>query len=103
MNQDFWLHVAHRYIADIVEATDANIIIVDDVRFDNEATFLHQHYDAHIVKLVRCDSSYKSDGDVHASEKGVSPNLIDYTYSFPDYDSHMSYATDLLNRMGIIK
>lgn len=100
----FWLHVAHRYIADIVEETSANIIIIDDVRFDNEASFLHEHYNTTIVKLLRCDAGYKSDGDAHVSEKGVSPNLIDYTYSFSDYDNHLTYATDLLrNRMGIIK
>ena len=104
MHPDFWLHVAHRYIADIVEETSCNVVIVDDVRFDNEASFLHMHYDASIVKLIRCDSVYKTDGDVHVSEKGVSQNLIDYTYSFHDYDNHLSFATDLLrNRMGLIK
>ena len=104
VNQDFWLHVAHRYIADIVEETSANVVIIDDIRFDNEASFLHMHYDTCIVRLERHDANYKNDGDVHASEKGVSQNLVDYTYSFHDYDNHLPYATDLLrNRMGLIK
>jgi hypothetical protein len=104
VNPEFWLHVAHRYIADIVEETGANVIIIDDVRFDNEATFLLQHYDAVIVKLTRHDPGYKSDGDLHQSEKGLSTNLVDFVYSFDDYENHLSYATDLLrNRMGLIK
>jgi len=102
MNPEFWLHVAHRYIADIVEATNCNLIIVDDVRFDNEAQFLLKHYDAHVVRLKRIDTLYKSDGDVHLSERGISDNLVDYTYSFSDYGNHETYAVDALKRIGLL-
>ena len=63
-------------------------IVVDDVRFDNEVEALKLE-GAFIVEVKRDDSFYKHN-DVHISEHGVSPELIDHTF-----ENISCYQTDL--------
>ena len=69
-DEDFWLRV----MLNKVERGPVNIVI-PDVRFDNEAEFVHQ-LGGIVVQVTRPGLD---DGDAHASEAGVSPALIDYS------------------------
>lgn len=49
-------------------------IVVSDVRFDNEAEFV-RHYGGIVIEVHR--PSLPEDGDAHASEQGISQDLVD--------------------------
>lgn len=102
VSQEFWLHVARSYIGTMCKEGGVNVIIVDDVRFDNEAMFLQDVYGATIVRLIRADDNYKPDGDAHASERGINDRLVDYTCSFADYSNHKDFAESLVKRMNLV-
>lgn len=55
---------------------DAKLVILADVRFDNEAQAIKER-GGHIVRIVRKD--HAGIGTDHASEQGVSESLIDLT------------------------
>ena len=57
-----------------IEASGASIIIVSDVRFDNEAEFVKSHGGI-LVRITR-PSLAKKEGEVHQSEKGVKDEYI---------------------------
>jgi hypothetical protein len=105
LNNDFWLHVARRYIDAMYKEEGFDLLVVDDVRFDNEAAFLCTEFpDSVIVKLQRNDLKFTSthDNDQHVSEKGVSYNLIDFNYTINNIDDHKLTAADLLRRCGVL-
>lgn len=101
LHNDFWLHVARRYIDDMYIAEGFDLLIVDDVRFDNEAVFLHTTYKTAIVQLQRISVGYNNDNDTHASEKGVSSHLVDYVYTASSIEDYLGFAKDLLPRIGV--
>lgn len=84
VDPDFWLMVAHRYMLDIAKYEQVDLIVVDDVRFDNEATFLRTVFGATIIQLQRVVPVEANDS--HESERGVASSLIDYTYTCPDVE-----------------
>lgn len=96
IDKDFWLMVADRYIADIQKAEGVDFVIIDDVRFDNEAQFIVTNYNGMIARIQRVDRN--ADKDQHASERGVAGNLIDYTYTCADLDCLTKSAYDIINR-----
>ena len=59
----------------------APIIVCDDCRFDNEAEAIHS-LGGYVIKLTRPDNTKHAEGGVgiqnHASEAGVSKNLLDF-------------------------
>jgi len=93
---NFWLMVAHRYIADIQKAEGVDFVIIDDVRFDNEAQFIITNYNGMIVRVQRADTQNTS--DKHVSEHGISSRLIDYTYTCGDMACLAASANDIVNR-----
>jgi hypothetical protein len=97
---DFWLRVASRYIKDMYEADPFDVLIIDDVRFTNEAVFLQMEYKAHIVNLHRPMQS--DDNTTHRSESGLPTNLIDSYYDCTDRNMYNTYALDLLRRLGVV-
>jgi hypothetical protein len=57
-------------------------VVIDDVRFDNEAEFIRMKKDGFIIKLERGntpkeDDPYTLATDEHVSEQGVSDDLVD--------------------------
>lgn len=67
---DLWLRLLGRHVDELPE--DATGIVVPDVRFDNEASFIRDRGGV-IVRLVRD----VDDVNAHVSEFGVSENLVD--------------------------
>lgn len=93
---DFWVLVARRYIADIFQNEQCGLVVIDDVRFDNEAEMLrNEDYNTTIVKITRDTDAPK---DSHASERGVTGHLIDYRYEIPRKDQVEAVAHDILKR-----
>lgn len=96
VDSDFWLHVAHRYINDIVKEEHCDFVVVDDVRFDNEAQLIVAAYNGFIYRIQRADSL--SHNDSHESERGLSSDLIDYTYTCADTACIEASAEDIIRR-----
>jgi hypothetical protein len=67
---EFWLRALDRRLPFL------GAVAVADVRFDNEAQWVHAHGGV-VIEVVRPD--LPDDGDTHASEIGLSTHLIDAT------------------------
>lgn len=97
---DFWLRVADRYINDMYKASPFDVLVIDDVRFVNEAVFLHKHYGAHIVNLHRPMAD--DDTVTHRSESGLPYNLIDTCFDCTDRTMYDTYVIELLRNIGVV-
>lgn len=70
IDENIWLNTLAHNLSD-----DQNIV-VPDVRFDNEAQFIRDHGgEVWLIKRPGLENT-----DTHASEKGVSSDLIDVTF-----------------------
>lgn len=69
---DFWVKRLETLIGNHVDQA-----IVTDVRFDAEAKWVRSK--GGVVLLVKRDEVDKASKDTHASEQGVSPELVNYT------------------------
>jgi len=76
LDGDVWInHLVKR-----IEANSASRIVVDDVRFDNEAEAIITRLDGCNFVIVGKDGKRpRRDPGDHASEKGVNPNFLDAT------------------------
>lgn len=92
---DFWLMVAERYITDIVKAQQCDFVVIDDVRFENEAQFIVANYMGTIARIQR---AVPMNPDAHISERGLPSNLIDYSYTCPDIECVKASARDIVAR-----
>jgi cytidylate kinase len=74
VNRNFWL-----YLMDNAITTQpiGNNIVVDDVRFDNEADYLRRK-NGIIINLVRGNTQLDPYSTDHASEEGISSELVNY-------------------------
>jgi hypothetical protein len=73
IHPDIWTIKAAEFFIGVPSATDR--ILVTDVRFDNEARFIHS-MGGIVVNVVREDRE-QIDNHTHRSEDGVSDSLID--------------------------
>lgn len=78
LDQDLWIKL---WKAKVLQADSWNqVIVCDDVRFDNEAALIRD-LGGTVIKLVRPDNVAHAEGGVgianHSSEAGVDPQLID--------------------------
>ncbi len=82
MHPDFWVNLT-KYRVDGLLAQGMNVVI-DDVRFDNEAEAVHS-LGGVVVQVLRADL-HRLTSASHASERGISRGNIDYTLhnSMPD-------------------
>lgn len=83
IHKDIWLHFAESMVNSIIRHESPDYILIDDVRFDNEAHWvLSQHFVGKsgdintnfVINVTRV--GLVDDGDKHASEQGVLPGLI---------------------------
>lgn len=65
-------------MARTIEESKSDTIVISDVRFDDEALFIKQ-LGGHIFKIERpgYDNGMSSGSQAHASERGISPSLVD--------------------------
>lgn len=73
LDEDFWVNLASEKVQELWRINQKNIVF-SDVRFDNEAKMIHSN--GGIVLLV-VGRDYNTDNSLHASEAGVSSNLVD--------------------------
>ena len=74
VSPDIWLSLAERRISQAREVRKPGIVF-DDVRFDNEARLIHVMGG----KVLRIERDGLAPSMTHASERGVSPELVDGT------------------------
>jgi hypothetical protein len=74
IGNDIWVAAAHRAIQEKLRR-HGMLVVLDDVRFDNEANVIHD-LGGMVVRIKRPGYEYST---VHASERGVSPELVDET------------------------
>ena len=87
---DIWVKEMARKILDVEDTNkyymDQTMIVIDDVRFNNEAKLI-KDLDGFVIELtgrfVYRDGVLSS----HSSERGISKELIDYSWEFPDFNS----------------
>lgn len=72
IGQDIWINVARARIQEVLASPDIRGVVVDDVRFDNEAELIRS-LGGVVIKVNRPNLSAMD----HASEFGVSSHLID--------------------------
>lgn len=71
INDDFFLiHMKKR-----IEQSKSNLIIITDLRFDNEAELIKE-LGGIIIKLVR--NTTTTEHTIHSSEQGISQKFVDY-------------------------
>jgi len=71
MGKDFWCNQTMSLVAEEIKAGS---VVIDDVRFDNEAKAIRATGGI-VVQLIR--KSVYAGGDSHASEGGILPEYID--------------------------
>ncbi|NIO44441.1 MAG: hypothetical protein GTN36_02705 [Candidatus Aenigmarchaeota archaeon] len=77
ISQDIWIDRLHKNIEEHIQDPN-DLVIIDDVRFDNEAKYIKNNNG--ILIRVCGPSRIKNDGiKGHASESGVHPMYIDIT------------------------
>ena len=85
-----WVKKMAQRILDIEETNkyyqDQTMIVIDDVRFDNEAKLIKE-LDGFVIELK--GNAFYQEGFLatHTSERGVSKSVIDYSWDFPFYNS----------------
>lgn len=97
---DIWLQVARRY----VEASDAPIVIITDVRFENEAAWVRSTGGT-VLHILRPETQHLSDeAKKHASEAGIAyadgDLLIDNNGTLDDLRAKV-YATGQSLRLRV--
>lgn len=70
-------------------ASQAPLILIDDLRFENEALMLKSFPETLVARVQRAGYAPK---DGHASEKGLPEPLIDITLPNKDLDSLLSFC-----------
>lgn len=74
-NEDFWIETLQKKLV----SEKVRHVVVTDVRFDNEARWVHgtSAYGGKVIEVLRPSHTDLSAQNGHASELGVSPELID--------------------------
>jgi len=71
-DEDFWIET----LAGILEDADPEKVVVTDVRFDNEAAWVHS-LGGKVIEVIRPTHEDAGAANGHASESGVSADLVD--------------------------
>lgn len=88
--QDIWLWAMSKKIEE-AKAEGAGIVVIDDLRFENEAKWAKQ-VGAIVVRLLR--DGYDYGNDSHSSEQPIPKQYIDFTQDAAD---EYQAATNILN------
>ncbi len=92
VHKDFWLMVQKKYLLD-VRNFGAQVAIIDDVRFENEADFIREH-DGLMFHVRR--NNILPNNDQHASEKGVVVKHGDHLFNFNSLEEMKTAAHNIV-------
>lgn len=87
-NPQIWVQMMAQRIKDIEDCNKLYMaetcVVIDDVRFSNEAEFV-KYMDGFIIRL-KGQNYYSGDNlSNHPSERDLDPSLIDYDWTFKSY------------------
>ena len=83
---------------ELQEANTPSLVIITDVRFLNEAAFIHK-LNGKLIRITR--PSTDNDIDKHVSETELT--LIDYDYPLSNYGSNDLYKHQILDTLKQLK
>jgi hypothetical protein len=101
---NFWLRVAASRISRI----KTDIVVITDVRFDDEAMFVRSAYGGTVVKVVNRNQKkhrrswldvLRGRNKVHRSERGVSKGLVDFVFESDSACMTESYGRLFVNHV----
>lgn len=81
IDENIWVKMTARRITQ----SKADVVIIDDCRFDNEASAIRKFSEGYVVNLHR--PGFDEYTHEHDSEKGVSPSLVHYTFDVSEQRS----------------
>jgi hypothetical protein len=98
-NPDYWVHKFDEQLrADVCKS--AELVVVTDVRFVNEAEMLRNH-GAEIWRIVRPNYLKPGWTSAHISERGQAQISVDQTFTNLDLDNLRMQLSDSLLRMCV--
>ena len=103
IDKQIWIKLLLLNNKKLLSDTD-NLIVIDDVRFENEVEFLKSK-GACLIKLDRSD--YFHENDNHESEKGLSDDLFDHVFysggTLLEYQKRIIkfYKDELKTKLGV--
>lgn len=96
VHRDFWLFCAARWYAEVGRQAEDGVIITD-VRFDNEADWIHDR-GGYVVQIIRQDAPEVA---AHVSEAGIDPNKVDQVvYNNGTVEDFGRKALQLIEKLG---
>lgn len=93
---DIWINASRRRLLHVLDL--GNRAVFDDVRFDNEARMIRDHGDGIIIHLENPALPARM---AHASEAGISPELIDHRITATSVDDLRTQVFALLNSLAL--
>lgn len=92
IDPDIWLGAVNQRLLHVLDA--GSRAVFDDVRFDNEARFLREESAGIVIHLENPSAPARM---AHASESGISPDLIDHRISAANVDDLKTQLLAYLN------
>lgn len=103
LDQELWVKLWKSQVNSLL--SDVDVIVCDDLRFDNEAEAIKSYTNSVIIKLVRDNNvSHAQGGEgikAHASEAGIDNKFVDY--KIDNNGSLGQYEEKLLNVINQLK
>lgn len=93
VNNNLWLIIMDAAIRESV----SDIILVTDVRFDNEASLVRSNKAGHIVQIV--PSAFEGTTDEHESEQGITTYGSDYIIPSPKTSAFNRNVINVFNQI----
>ena len=93
VDERLWIEVMLKRIE---ETPPGSVILIDDLRFDNEATALWERFPVCVVSLFRKGFEYEGS---HESEQGIKSKNITLRVDLDSYDSVSACVREVVNRV----
>ena len=80
-NPDIWVEkVKKKIVEDLGRSSVEHVVIIDDVRFDNEAQYIRDN-EGVVIRVFGRGEELKGECSGHASESGIPDNLVDIEWN----------------------
>lgn len=93
---DIWINASRRRLLHLLDL--GHRAVFDDVRFDNEARMIREHGDGIVIQLDNPNLPARMS---HASEAGISPELVDHRITATSVDDLRTQVFALLNDLAL--
>ncbi len=98
VDKNIWIHSMGRSLERAREE-GKELVIITDLRYDNEATFVRQQGGA-IIECINLSLPTKVETDTHSSEQGILPELIDMQLAAKSLDELYAGVETIVHAYG---